>query len=207
MVEAFMKQSALAHLGLNARPAPSEPVGVEMAERPFTGQIGLRLDASDKKIRDAAEKALGLTLPVDANTVTGKGDKTALWLGPDEWLVTLPADDTEKQLQALTKALETHHAAVFDVSDSRDIISLSGPNAREVLKKGCGIDLHPRAFGPGQCAQTTLALAHILIHQLEEDKKTKAASYRLFVHRSFAEYMWAWLEDAAGEYGIKAGGH
>ena len=205
MVEAYMKQSALAHLGLNARPEPDGPTGVMMDEAPFFGQIGIRLDAEDNTILTAAQKALGIDLPLKPNTVSTYGNKTALWLGPNEWLVTLPVNDTKQQLDDLTAALEDHHSAVFDVSDSRDIITLSGDNARDVLKKGCGLDLHPRAFGPGQCAQSTLALAHVLFHQTAEDKKTKAASYRLFVHRSFTEYMWAWLEDAAGEYGIKVG--
>lgn len=200
MVEAYMKQSALAHLGLNARSAPDGPTGVKMAEVANTGKIGLRLDASNKKILDAAEKALGFALPIEANTVTSKGKKSALWLGPNEWLLT--TDQPEKLQKALTKALENHHAAVYVVTDSRITISLSGKNARDVLKKGCGIDLHPKVFGPGQCAQTPLALGHALIHQVVETKKTKAATYHVTVHRSFAEYTWAWLEDAAGEYGV-----
>jgi len=200
MVEAYMKQSALAHLGLNARKAPDGPTGVKMAEVEITGHIGLRLDAANKKIRDAAEKALGFALPIKANTVTSKGKKSALWFGPSEWLLT--CDQPEKLKKALSKALESHHAAVFDVTDSRITISLSGKNARDVLKKGCGIDLHPNVFGPGQCAQTSLALGHVLIHQIAETKKTKAATYHVTVHRSFAEYTWAWLEDAAKEYGV-----
>jgi sarcosine oxidase, subunit gamma len=203
MVESFMKQSALAHLGLNARNIPDETVGVELSELAASGNIGLRLDASNKKIRDAAQKALGFALPVEPNTVTSKGKKQALWLGPDEWLLTMPADQTTKLQAALSKALEGHHAAVFDVSDSRLTLSLSGVNARDVIKKGCGLDLHPRTFGPGQCAQSTLSMAHVLIHQTAETKKTKAATYHLYVHRSFAQYLWTWLEDACDEYGVK----
>ena len=206
MVEAYMQQSALAHLGLNARSAPDNPTGVTLAELPITGQIGLRLDARDTTILEAAEKALGFALPVDPNTATTKGKNTALWMGPDEWLLTTPANQTVKLLEGLGTALKGHHAAVFDVSDSRTILSLSGENARDVLKKGCGLDLHPRSFGPGQCAQSSLALAHVMIHQTAETKKNKAATYHLFIHRSFAEYTWAWLEDAAGEYGVTVRG-
>lgn len=205
MVEAYMKQNALAHLGLQARPKPEGPVGVLLSDAGFSGQIGLRLDAADKPARAAAEKALGISLPVDVNTATTKGDKSVLWLGPDEWLITLPLQATTKTLADLSQALAIFHAAVFDVSDSRTTLILSGDNAREVLKKGCGLDLHPRAFGPGQCAQSTLGLAHVLIQQTAEDKTTKAPTYRLFVHRSFSDYMWAWLEDAALEYGLEVG--
>ncbi len=203
MVENYMKQSALAHQGLNARPQPEGDIGVELGELPMMGQVGLRLDSTDKTIRGATEKALGFSLPIVPNTVTTKGKKAALWMGPDEWLITTPIDQVVRMLDTMSKALESHHAAVIDVSDSRDIISLSGDNARDVLKKGCGLDLHPKAFTIGQCAQTSLALGHVMIHQTAEDKKTKAASYHLYVHRSFAEYTWAWLEDAAGEYGVR----
>ena len=203
MVDNYLKQSALAPLKLNARTQTDEPTGVELGETAFFGQIGLRLDASNKEICDLAERGLGFALPVKANSATTKGQKSALWLGPDEWLLVMPAEQTAKQLQVLIKALDGQHAAVFDVSDSRITLSLSGVNARDVLKKGCGLDLHPDVFGPGQCAQSTLALAHVLMHQTAEDKKTGAATYRLFIHRSFAEYTWAWLEDAAGEYGVR----
>jgi sarcosine oxidase subunit gamma len=193
MVENYMRQSALAHLGLKARQQPTQPTGVELAELQMPGQIGLRLDSANKTLVQIAEKALGLPLAIAPNTVTKKGKKSTLWLGPDEWLVLVPPATTEK----LKNALAGHHAAVFDVSDSRVVISLSGTNARDVLKKGCGLDLHKRVFGPGQCASSTLAMAHVLIHQSAPN------AYRLFVHRSFSAYLWAWLEDASGEYGVR----
>ncbi|NQU57835.1 MAG: sarcosine oxidase subunit gamma [Rhodospirillales bacterium] len=201
MVENYMKQSPLAHLGLNARTGPDEQTGIKLAELQVPGQIGLRIQTSNKALLEISEKTLGLPLALEPNTVTSKGKKTTLWLGPDEWLVVAPPALAD----TLKGALEGHHAAVFDVSDSRIVISLSGTNARDVLKKGCGLDLHPRVFAPGQCASTTLAMAHVLIHQTAENKKTKAATYHLFVHRSFAQYLWAWLEDASGEYGVKVG--
>ena len=205
MVEQYMRQSALAHLGLNARSNPEADAGVEMSDTPCLGQVGLRLDASDSQLLELAEKAIGFALPLDANTVTSKGNKAAVWFGPDEWLLLTPDEEGSTLAKAFSVALDDFHAAVFDISDSRICISLSGRNARDVLKKGCGIDFHPRNFGPGQCAQSTLALAHILVRQLSEDKDTGAAAYHLFVHRSFAEYTWAWLEDAATEYGIRVG--
>ncbi len=203
MVESFMKQTALAHLGLRARVNDDDEAGVELAEAPCLGQVGLRLDASDSELREKAETALGFPLPVEANTVTSDEGRAAIWMGPDEWLLLTPEEEGSKLEKALNDALEGHHAAVFDVSDSRSRILLAGRNARDVLKKGCGIDFHPRAFKPGQCAQSTLALAHILVHQVAEVPETGAAAYHLFVHRSFTEYTWAWLEDAAAEYGIR----
>jgi len=191
-----LRQSPLAHLGLIARAGQgADDAGIILTEAPFTDHIGLRGDGADTAFAGAVEKALGFALPISPNTVTGKAKKTALWLGPDEWLIVVPSGAADKLIAALGKALTDVHSAVFDVSDSRTVISLSGANARHVLAKGCGLDLHPRTFGPGSCAQSTLALAHILIHQTD-------TAYRLYIHRSFAEYLWAWLEDAGAEFGV-----
>jgi sarcosine oxidase, subunit gamma len=66
-----------------------------------------------------------------------------------------------------------------------------------VLAKGCPIDLHPRAFSIGQCAQSRLAKAPILIGQIENQP-----FFELIFRRSFADYLWTWLETAAAEYGL-----
>ena len=205
MVEPFMKISGLANLGLKARNSPVGPKNVKIMEVSNGGQICLRLDSSNKKILDLTEKTLGFSLPIKANTTTKKGKKTALWLGPNEWLII--TEQPEHLHKTLTKMLKNYHFSVLIVTDSRTTISISGKRARDVLKKGCGLDLHPNAFGPGDCAQTAFALSQVLIHQLSETKSTKNATYHISVNRSFAEYIWAWLEDAAQEYGVEFGGN
>jgi len=205
MVENYLRQSALAPMGLIARVAAEadKEAGVKMGERPYHGMIGLRGNADDPAFTSATEKALGVSVAVEPNTASTKGATSVLWMGPDEWLILTAPDTAPNVIAALQENLAGQHVAVFDVSDSRSIIELSGNNARKVLMKGCGIDLHPRAFGPGQCAQSTLALAHVMIHQTATDKRSGTPTYQLYVHRSFAEYLWAWLEDAAGEYGVQ----
>ena len=226
MVDAYLRQSPLAHLGLGARAVADEGVadaGVRLGERPFRGQIALRGDAGKKAFRDAVAGVLGQALPREPNTsamplpatgvsgqapprepntVAGGDDLAAgpriLWLGPDEWLVVTAPEEAARTLADLAAALAGRRAAVTDVSESRAVLGLAGPNAREVLMKGCGLDLHPRVFGPGRCAQTAFARCHLLLHQIADEP-----AYELYVHRSFAEYLWAWLEDAAAEYGLK----
>ena len=95
----------------------------------------------------------------------------------------------------LRRAVAERHAAVVDLSASRAIIEIAGPQARTLLQKGCGIDLHPREFGPGQCAQTVFAKLPVIIDQLGS-----APIYRLFVRRSAARWLAEWLIDAAGEF-------
>lgn len=198
MVESYLRQSALAHLGLAARVtgAPGE-AGVLLCERPFRAQINLRGEIAAKRFRDAVEGALGVAPPRQPNTTASSGATTALWLGPDEWLIVAPDGKADDMVEALRAALEALHAAVTDVSEARAVIGLAGVNARDVMMKGCSLDLHPREFGPGRCAQSSLAKAQILLHQLDD-----GPTYDLYVPRSFAEYLWAWLEDASLEYGM-----
>jgi sarcosine oxidase subunit gamma len=85
---------------------------------------------------------------------------------------------------------------VTDVSAQRTTLELSAPRARDVLAKGCSLDLHPRAFGPGRCAQTDLGRANVVLHQVDE-----GPTYELLVAGSLAAYLAAWLADAMEEYG------
>ena len=68
---------------------------------------------------------------------------------------------------------------------------------RDLLAKGCPVDLHPSVFDVGQCAQSHLAKAPILLRQVDREP-----TFEIIVRRSFADYFWTWLEDAAAEYGL-----
>jgi sarcosine oxidase, subunit gamma len=163
-----------------------------LRELPFLAQIDLRLAATDRAALEAVGSVVG-PLPLDSNTFTGGPDGSILWLGPDEWLVVGPPDG-ETALQAqLRHALDEAPArvAIVDVSANRTTLELRGPDARAVLEGGCSIDLHPRAFGPGRCAQTLLARANVIIQQLSDEPL-----YRIFVRPSFAIYLATWLTDA-----------
>ena len=121
------------------------------------------------------------------------GDQAAVfWTQPDEWLVV--AAPTEAA--GLTAALDGAGLVFTEVSDGGAAFHLSGTRALDLLRKGTSINLHPRAFLPGHAAQTKLAQASVLLHRPGE-----AAAYDIFCERSFAEYLWLWLEDAAREIG------
>ena len=193
----YLRQSALAHLGLVARAQPERgDAGVAMGERPPLTIVDLRIRDAEAAALAAVEEVLVYALPLEANRVAGTDGAVALWLGPDEWWVITAVEDPALA-DRLSEALADHPAAVTDLSESRACIRVSGPRARDLLAKGCSLDLHPRVFSPGHCAQSHLAKAQVVLHQVSEEP-----AFDLYVLRSFADYLWAWLEDAAGEYGL-----
>ena len=137
------------------------------------------------------------SFPSTANRAASGQGLTALWLGPDEWLI-VAAPGREKDLAAaLRQVLTGQHAAVVDLSEARTVITVTGTRAREMLQKGTPLDLHPRAFEAGHCAQTGLSRANIILHQIDASPR-----YDVYVQNSFADYLWNWMERAAAEYGL-----
>ncbi len=54
----------------------------------------------------------------------------------------------------------------------------------------------------GACAQSILAKATVTIHLVADESATDGPAFDVYVQRSFAEYLWAWLDDAGREYGV-----
>ncbi|OPG06485.1 sarcosine oxidase subunit gamma [Microbispora sp. GKU 823] len=172
--------------------AASAGGGLRLAEIPFLAQINLRVDPKSP----AAERigtAIGVPLPVEPGTTAGGGDLEVLWLGPDEWLVVGPDGAARDLVERIEEAAGGEHVSVVDVSAQRTTLVVGGERARDVLAHGCALDLHPRAFGPGRCAQTMLARAAVVLVAGED-------GFRLLVRSSFAAYVAEWLLDASVEY-------
>lgn len=132
----------------------------------------------------------GIPLPLTANRVATAAGLRVLWLGPDEWLV-IAEGDAPDLLPRLERAVTGRRAAVSDLSSSRAIIEIGGDGARDLLAAGCGLDLHPRVFGPGQCAQTLLARVPVILDQLDDSPR-----YRLLVRLSYGRWLVDWMIDA-----------
>ncbi|MEU6912584.1 sarcosine oxidase subunit gamma [Streptomyces olindensis] len=168
---------------------------IRLAELPFLTQINVRLDAKGAAA-EAVGLALDLQLPLQPNTVVRAGELTALWLGPDEWLLVGPPG-SERDLEGrIREAAGDEFVSVIDVSAQRTTLLVTGPRARDLLAHGCPLDLHPRAFGPGRCAQTTLGRAQVVLVARDDPR----AGFWVLVRSTFAGYLADWLLDAATEY-------
>ena len=164
--------------------------GVSVVEAPASAKLLLRLTA---EARARADRELGLVVPLRPLTsnVTSRG--TCLWLGPDEWLIVLPAEAAGPggAISELERALEGLHRSIVDVGANRAAIALTGRDRHDVLSKGCGLDLHPRSWRAGSCAQTLLARVPVILQERDADT-------RVFVRASYLGYVTAWLERASG---------
>lgn len=169
---------------------------VSLTVRGDLGHVNLRGAATDPDFLQAVEGVLGQPLPVAPNTMS-QGAHRVFWLGPDEWLVVTAAPQAVDVAPALQQATSQMHASVNDLSGGQVALLLEGARARDLLAKGCTLDLHPQVFKPGDCAQSGLAKANILIG-LEED----APTFIIVVRRSFADYLGRWLARAGQEFGI-----
>ncbi len=192
MAESPAPRSPLAPLGDRL---PARVDGAALAEEPPRAQFDLRLDISAAGAMETLGTGLGMA-PPQGLEAAARGERRAFRLGPDEWLATAPLAERDALESALQKALSGRVSALTDVSAARVWLTLSGARALEILMKGCRLDLHPRAFGPGAVAQTNLAKAQILLHRPGE-----APLFEIAVRSSVALYLAAWLLDAMEEYG------
>ena len=192
MSDAIRLESPLVRFDLDKRAAlGTNGAGVIVTERAFRGYLDLRGDASDPRFGDAVTSVVGAPPPRIANTVTDTEAATIGWLGPDEWLIITTGESLASMQAALETALTGVRSSVTDISGGQTELVLRGPAVRDVLAKGCPLDLHPKVFGHGQCAQTHLARAAVFIRPLEGE-----SGYGLVFRRSFADYVWEWLEHA-----------
>ena len=167
------------------------PLLVILRELPASAMIDVRLDPADVAALNATQQALALDLPLTPGKTSAHAERVAWWFGPDQWLVAAPPADAA----LLMPALYTTARSAVDVSDLRAEFELAGPRAVDVLRKGCGIDLHPRSFATGDCTLTLLGRVRVALRQTDE-----RPGYRVLVERSVAPYLWDWLVDAMREF-------
>ena len=162
--------------------AAAPQVAVVPAEPAF--RVSLRGGA---EALGALGKALGLDLPVKPKTSVRKGSRSALWLGPDEWLVI---DMDGKDPTAELSGVDALHSAV-DVSHRNAAILVSGAGAVATLNAGCPQNLSLAAFPVGACSRTILGKIEIVLWRTSDE------SFRVECWRSFSDYAFTFLNRAA----------
>lgn len=144
-----------------------------------------------------AARALALPLPVEPMTSACGDGATLLWLGPRTWLYVSNAASRQDAFDTTRRAINAAGGALFDVSASYVGWRLAGAPAVRVLNRACPLDLHPRSFAPGQCAQSVLGHVNALFYRPGE------SSFIVMVARSFAGDAWHTLCEAATSDGYR----
>lgn len=153
---------------------------------PSASRFILRGDADAAQ---GAGAAFGVPLPLIPCRAAESGERAALWLGPDEWLLLAP----DGQAPAIAAALAGLAPSLVDISDGQAGLVLHGRRAARALSAGCPLDLHPSAFPVGMVARTVLGRIGITLWRRE------AAEWRLETGRSFAAYARDLLAEAGRE--------
>ena len=135
-----------------------------------------------------------LKFPEAAMQVNSNKDTRILWSGPSNWLLVSTKKDI---LNSVQKICDDKNFAITDLSHSRAIIELKGSNSKEVLKKGCPININE--FKANSCANSVFHGITITIDMINENPET----FRIFSLRSFGESLYHSITDACLEGGYK----
>ncbi|SEQ05418.1 sarcosine oxidase subunit gamma [Amphritea atlantica] len=189
-------QSPLHHADLEslAQKGPKTG-GVHLRELKLLGHLTLRCNAENAEQLAAVERVLGVALPLQPLTSAENGAYSIRWMSPDEWLILVPGMETFDIETKFRDEMPGHYSLV-NSSGGSTVLELSGANVLEVLKKSTPVDLHPKAFPVGKVVSTLFAKSGAVIRRSGEQR------YELVIRRSFADYIWLWLQDASREYGL-----
>jgi len=141
--------------------------------------------------RAAVERAFGVGVPSSACRAAVQGERAALWLGPDEWLLIAAEADAPLVGRTLAAALSALPHSLVDVSHRQTAFTISGPHAATLLNAGCPLDLDENAFPVSMCTRTMLAKTEVVLW------RTAPRRFRVEVWRSFAAYASQFLAEAA----------
>tara|TARA_B100001123_G_C14901685_1_gene864088 strand:+ start:135 stop:722 length:588 start_codon:yes stop_codon:yes gene_type:complete len=134
----------------------------------------------------------GLNFSEIASKVASNENTRILWNAPRTWIVVSVKGDI---LENINKIFDSKNFAVTDISHSRAIIQIKGQNAREVLKKGCPLNLNE--FKKNNCAGSVFNGINILVDFVDDNSDI----INILTLRSFGETFYHHITDSALEFG------
>lgn len=198
-------QTPLAHAGLPSESSDSLASlssttalsSVSLLERPVVGLLILRAAASSKdELNAAVQKCLSINLPATLRSHT-EGDYCLRWMSPDEWLLSCPLDKAYTVEHDIRERVSSS-IAIVNVSGGYSILELAGKDAINVLRKSTPYDVSERNFSTDKVVNTSFAKTQLTLRVIQADR------YELIVRRSYADYLWLWLQRAGKEYALQA---
>ncbi len=133
-----------------------------------------------------------LEFPKESSTVATNKETRILWSSPRTWLII---SYKKNIIEEINKNCTADNFAVTDISHSRAVIKIKGINAREVLKKGCPLNINE--IKKNYCAGTIFNGITIIIDCFDDSPDT----FNLLTLRSFGESFYHHITDASLEFG------
>lgn len=174
-------------------PVAGADATVEIREVADRAMFDLRIANDDQETADAVGAALGFALPGSPRTSAGSGERLALWLSIDQWLITAPVEQRVSLATGLADAVGGRFAMLTDMSDARAVIRLEGDGGREIIMKGAAADLTRPECGVGHIRRMLFAGVAAMVHVVA----TNPDILDLYVFRSYADHAWDWFAKAA----------
>jgi sarcosine oxidase subunit gamma len=140
---------------------------------------------------DQAQSVAGFALSLPINRCQSTDGKRTLRLGPDEWLLSGPETAGNAIADEIEATLRDRRHALVDVSHAHVALSVSGPQAAEVINGGCPLDLSSVAFPVGAATRTLMGSAEIILSRWQDP-----AGFEVECGRSFAAYVRQFLQVA-----------
>lgn len=176
------------------RAAPNKAAAIQMTA--VSGRALLRLKSWLPEYANAAKPVVlaGRELPLQVGA-TLSGPMRVLCVGPGEWLIVSHEYPASGLRERIEPDLPEYGLALVDLTDGIAGLDVRGCAAREILSKGCGLDLHPRSFPADWCARTRFAQIPVVIECLDNPPR-----FELHMARSYFHYLRGWIADAAAEF-------
>ncbi|MGY4509528.1 sarcosine oxidase subunit gamma [Bradyrhizobium sp. USDA 3650] len=172
---------------MNVMTASFVPVTITVL--PPTTRISLR--TADPAATGAC---LGLELSASVGTRAVAGARTALCLGPDEWLLEAPEAEAAALAKPLAELAARLPLSAVEVSDREITVALAGPTVRDLLNTGCPREIAKLAVGSG--CRTIFDTVQVVLTREAEDR------FHLTVWRSFGPHLRTLLDIAARELAV-----
>ncbi len=132
-----------------------------------------------------------LSLPKILNS-SSNSETRILWLAPNNWLIYSSKLDLFAKEE---NKFNEKDFAITDLSHSRSIIDLEGDLVKEVLKKGCPLNIDQ--MKEGSCANSVYNGITVTIDFISSNP----TRIRIFGLRSFGESLYHSLSDSSLEFG------
>jgi sarcosine oxidase subunit gamma len=157
------KQALSRRLPLDAEPVSADALAIRLLVP--RARFSLRLDPSQLS---TAKAGLRLYIGHAVNRRMSSGERVAMRLGPDEWLLSGAEGEAARIAGDVGAALAGLHHSLVDVGHRHVAFSVAGVRAADVINSGCPLDLSLPAFPAGFATRTLLGEAEVILAKTDD---------------------------------------